>query len=180
MCISDGIEDVGDAELADRNHQPVGGARSGKLIDAGVDLIDFPTEVDRLPYNHSRQPRVRDRGSDLIGFAAGKSGHPEGGAQTETLIDFGVDPELGTVPEPNASIKRDIPGLAPGVRVEDIRTMIWRAKWEGVLAKECGLPMKGEPVQIQCSRSVGENVRIDCIAADAIIEAQSQALNGKR
>src|SRR5258705_13705824 len=83
------------------------------------------------------------------------------------------------MPEPNASIKRDIPGLAPGVRVEAIRTMIWRAKWKGVLAKKCGLPMKGEPVQIQCSRSVDENVRIDCISSGPIIETQSQSLNGK-
>ena len=56
MCIGDGVEDVGDAELAHDDDQPVGGLRSRKLVDAGLDLLRFRAVL---------QPAVR---SDFITF----------------------------------------------------------------------------------------------------------------
>ena len=40
-----GIEDVDDGELADRQHQAVGRARPGELVDVGLDLLVSPPRL---------------------------------------------------------------------------------------------------------------------------------------
>ena len=52
----------------------------------------FAAEIDGLPDERARQPRIGIGGADLVGFAAGKSGDAERVAEPEALIDFRVDP----------------------------------------------------------------------------------------
>ena len=50
--------------------------------------------------------------AELVGFGARKPGHAVGVSQTVALVDLGIDPHFGPLPEPHADIKRDVPSLA--------------------------------------------------------------------
>ena len=53
------VENVDDAELADRDDDPVGALGAGKLIDSGIDFLGIAAEVDGLPQERSRYAGVR-------------------------------------------------------------------------------------------------------------------------
>ena len=64
------VENIDHAELADRDHQPVRGLRSRKLVDAGVDFLNVAAEVDGLPEERARHPCVGIGCADLVGLGA--------------------------------------------------------------------------------------------------------------
>jgi len=82
------------------------------LIDGRLRFFSFAPKPNNLFHEHSWQSDVRIIGSDFIGFTARKSGDAERLAQTETLIDLGIDPNLGALPKPQAHIEGGIPRFA--------------------------------------------------------------------
>src|ERR1700728_107659 len=59
------VEYVGDAELADGEHETVGSLRAGELIGRGVNLLLVAAKIDRLPDKRARQARIGNRFTDL-------------------------------------------------------------------------------------------------------------------
>src|SRR3984893_11750889 len=175
--IVEGVENVGDAELANGNHQPVGSLRSRKLVDAGLHFLCLATKVDCLPHKHPRDARIRYRETDLVSFTAGEARDAERAAETESLVDLRVDPELGALPQPQTGIEGSVPGLPSMVGIEAVRTVVRRVERSSILVDEGGLRVQREPTQIQCGDSFGENLRIDALAANPIIEPKTNALN---
>lgn len=56
MCVSIGVKDVGNAELADGKHPPVGAAIAAELVVAGFDGFAVPVQIERLAHEQARQP----------------------------------------------------------------------------------------------------------------------------
>ena len=86
------VEDVGNAEFPDRNHQAVGCLAAGKLIDAGIHFLRFAAEIDRLTDECALQSRIGIGESDLVGFTARESGDAKRVAKAKPLIDFRIEP----------------------------------------------------------------------------------------
>src|SRR4051794_6152357 len=118
------IKHVSDAELADREHQSVGAARSCKLIDVAFHLFGFAWKVDRLADEISREPRIGNGSPHLVGFTTGKAGDAQRAAEAKALVDLRVDPEFSARPEPEARIERDVEGLAALVRDKAVCTPV--------------------------------------------------------
>jgi len=71
------VENIDDAEFADRQDEPVGGLSAGELVQPGLDLRFLPAQIDRLTQEYARNPGIGIGGADLIGFATGESCHAE-------------------------------------------------------------------------------------------------------
>src|SRR6516165_4866632 len=72
---------------------PVSSARSSrKLVDVCLHLFRFTAEIDGLPHEHARHPRIRDGKTKLEGGAGGKAGDPQRAREPEALIDLRIDP----------------------------------------------------------------------------------------
>jgi hypothetical protein len=149
VCIGDRVEDIGDAEFAHGDHQPVGGLRSRELVDVCLHLFRFAAEVDGLAHEHALHPRIRDGKTNLEGSAGGKAGDAQRAREPEALVDLRVDPQLGALPQPKTGIESRVPGFAALVRVEAVGTHIGRSERRSILAHERGLPVQGEPAQVQ-------------------------------
>jgi hypothetical protein len=63
-------------------------------------------------------------------------------AEPEALIYLGINPELGTIPEPEPHIERGIPSLAGLIGYKTLRTNIRRAKWRSILLEIGRLAME--------------------------------------
>ena len=141
-----GVENIDDAEFADRDDQPVGGLRAAELIGTGFDFLGVAAEIDGLADERALHAQIWHWSADLIGLAAGKPGGAHRAAQAKTLIDFRIDPHLGALPQPHAEIGRGVPGLAPLVGIEAVAAHIGIAKREDILLEECRLAVDGEIV----------------------------------
>ena len=97
-------------------------------------------------------------------------------AQSKTLVDLRIDPQLGARPRPHARVKREIPGLTPVVRRKAVQAAIGRAKRRNILADIGGLPMKGPGVGLG-SRRQAESFRLGVIVP--IVQPESQAVQGE-
>src|SRR5207245_8676210 len=113
--VRDGIENVGNAEFSDCQHQAVRGLRTAHLVDARLDLFGVPAEIEGLSDKSARYAEIRVGAADLIGFTASESRNAQRVAQSETLIDLRIDPKLRAFPQPPPDLSRDVPGLATGV-----------------------------------------------------------------
>src|SRR5262249_37758304 len=153
-----GIKNIYSAELAHRDHQAVGGLRSGKLVDIRLNLLQVAAEIDRLPKEHSRHARIRIGGANLVGFRARKTRDTKRSAEAQPLIDLGIDPQLATFPRPNAQEEIEVPRLSPGIRNETLWTSIGSMERKGVLAEKRRLSVNTEIIQIQSGRSFGEDI----------------------
>ena len=60
------VENVADAELADRDGEPIGGVRCAKDVEVGFNGAAVAAEVDRLAQEQPLQPEVRGLFPDLI------------------------------------------------------------------------------------------------------------------
>ena len=138
MRVLVGIKNVDDREFSDSNHDAIGGQAIGKLVQAGIEVRGIAPQIDRLAKEDARNAGIRIGGADLVRFTAEVAGDPKGIAETEPLIDLGIDPNFGAVPGAEAPIKGDIEGL-PGlfVRVEAVRPPESRAEPWMVLGDEC-------------------------------------------
>ena len=128
MCVLVGVEYVGYGELAQCQHEPIRHLRAAQLVGSSVDLLASTAEVDCIAHEIARDAGIRDRLSEFIGFPARVSGDAERIAQSETLIDFRVDPQLRSLPEPHPEVERNVPGLTLLSGDEAVRTNIGRAK----------------------------------------------------
>ena len=157
----------------------VGGLRAGELIEVGDHLLGFAAEIDRLPDESPLNARVRNRSSDLERGPAREAGDALGVAQPESLTNLRIDPKFGAPPQLEPGSKRNIRSLAPGIRSEAVHAAIGRAERRGILLDEGGLPMHDEPAHVERRRSLGEDFRIDAVAAEPVVEAKPQALDGE-
>src|SRR4029077_20320569 len=108
---------------------------------------------------------------------ARKSGDAEGVAQAEALIDFRIDPDFGTPPQPKAEIGGGVPALAALVGIETMRTEIGTAERKGILLKKRRLAVAGENVGFE-RRGRGGVGRfgggVRRIAIKPVVEAEAQ------
>ena len=124
MRIPVGIEDVGHAELAERDHQPIRCLRSCELVDTRFNLLLLAAEVDRLPQEQARDPGIGRRVADLVGLSAWESSSAERTAQSEALVYLRVHPQFRAVPEPRAGVEGHVPGLTALVGDEAVLSPI--------------------------------------------------------
>src|SRR6202030_2698160 len=132
----------------DGDDEAAGGVGAGELILVGIDLLGFAAEIDGLAHEGALHPRIGYRGADLERSAARKAGDALGVAQANTLIDFGIDPELGAPPQFCADEIHGVPALAALVRIEAVRPEIGRAERRRVLLDKGGLALKGKPIEV--------------------------------
>src|SRR5262249_51918740 len=87
--------------------------------------------------------------------------------------------ELGSFPESDAGIERDIPGLACLIRSEAVLAVIGRAKRKRILAEEGRLPVHRKPIEVERTRSVADQLDEPCIVADMVVEAELDSVHGE-
>src|SRR5262249_3535984 len=149
MGILVGVENICGAELSDGDDDAVGGLRSRELIDAGIDLLSIPAEVDGLAQEHARNAAIGNGKTDLVGFAAGEARDAKRAAQPKALVDLRIDPKLGALPQLHASIEGYVPSLAALVAVEAVLSNIGRMEWRRVLPEQRGLSVQAEIVVVE-------------------------------
>ena len=147
-----GVENVGDGELADGEHQPVRRLRAAELVGRAIHLLRVAAEIDGLADEVARDARVRHRGADLVCLAARESGDAERRAQAKALVDLRIDPKLGALPQPHAEIRRGVPGFAALVGREAVLAGIGIAEREDILTEISGLAVDGEIVELRHRR----------------------------
>ena len=86
------VEDIDGRELANGKDHPVGGLGASELVQIGIEFFGAAAEIDRLAQKDAREPGVRIPGADLIGLAARETGDTQRVGQTESLVDFRIDP----------------------------------------------------------------------------------------
>ena len=128
MGVAVGVEHVADAELADGQHQTIGGARSGELVGDARHRLARAAQVDGLAQEQPLQARVGRGAADLIGFRAGETGDAERVGQAEALVDLGVHPQLAARPGPHAGIERDVDGFLRLTRRQAVGARIGRGE----------------------------------------------------
>ena len=127
------IKDIRHTELTDGDDWSVCRLRSCEFVEVSFDLFRISTQINCLPQEETRYPRIRHGGTNLISLTAWESGYAERAAQTEALINLRIDPQLGALPQPKTSVEGDIPSLAAVVGIEAIWAAIGRTKWKCVL-----------------------------------------------
>ena len=152
MGIARGVEHIRDAEFSCRDDDAVGGLRTGKLVDVGVQLLGVAAEIDGLADEGAGNAEVRIAIADLVGLAAGKARQAERVAQAEALIDLGIDPQLRAVPEPPPEVERDVPGLARSIGIEAVGAAIGRVKGRRVLVDVGGLAVDRPVCKVERGR----------------------------
>jgi hypothetical protein len=85
-----GIEPVPYREFSNREDNPIGGLRPGKLVGVGRYLLGLAREIDGLSDEQARQAQIRIVGADLVGFAVGESGDAVCLRPSEALVDLRV------------------------------------------------------------------------------------------
>src|SRR5882724_383483 len=145
--VSVGVENVVGAKPSHRQYEPVRVARTGKLIDVGIDLLDLAAEIDGLTKKGALNPCIGIRRAKLVGFAAQKAGGAVGVAETEALIDLGIGPELGALPELHPGKERGVECLAslPGA-AQTVLALKRRAKRRIALIDERRLAVQADDV----------------------------------
>jgi hypothetical protein len=95
--------------------------------------------------------------------------------EAESLIDLGVEPELGTLPQLETGIQRGVDGLAPlRGAVQAIGARIGRAERRIGLLGECCLAVEADHIRKRRQRCCG--VRNRRVAGQVIIQAQTKFL----
>ena len=177
MGIFDGVEYVGNAELADREDQPVGRLLAGELIDVGIHLLGGAAEVDGLADEGTGHPHIGIVAADLVGFAARKSREAEGVAEPEALVDLRIDPQFRALPQLQSGIERGVPGLAACIGVEAVGAAVRRAKRRRVLADISGLAVNAPVVALERRQAPIAGTR--AVAAELVIQPEANLLHGK-
>jgi len=147
--------------------------RARELVGAGLDLLGGSAERDRVAHEEARNARVRIRVADLVGLSARETGHAKRVAQAEALIDLGIDPQLGSRPQPDAKIGGGVPGLARLSGDEAVGPDIRRVKIRIVLDDVRRLRVHGPIVD---ARSRERGALSDDRFAELIVEPEADAL----
>src|SRR5580704_71125 len=168
-----GVENVGDAEFTDGEHQAVRRLRAAELVGRSIHLFRIAAEIDGLADEILGNSRIGHRGADLVGLAARESGDAQRRAQAETLIDLRIDPKLGALPQAHADKRGGVPGLAALVGREAVLAGIGVAEREDILTDIRGLAVDGEIVELRHRRRDGGAPRA-WIAVEPVVEAEAQ------
>ncbi len=121
----------------------------------------------------ARHAGIRHGGADSVGFATRKPRNALRPAETEALVDFRVDPQFGTGPQPHAEIGRAVPRLAALVRNKAIGPGIRRVERGRVLLEKRSLRVDREIVSDQGRRLYARVGSLRLIAVEAIVEAEA-------
>ena len=162
MGVAIGVEHVANAELADRQHQPVGAPAPRELVGGGLDRLAVSAQPDRLAEEQALQPDIGRAPADLIGLRAGKARDAQRIGQPEALIDLRVDPRLRPVPRPHTCVERGVERLPHLPGRQAVRPGIGRAEAEHPLRHQRRLrmdrPIRAPRVRrgILCQRRGGE------------------------
>ena len=170
-----GVKDVRRRKFSQRDDQPIGGLSATELIDVGVDCFAFSAEVDCLADEHAMQPRVGIDGADLVGFAARKPGGTDGAAETEALVDLWVEPKLGAVPQVQARIKRNVPGLSGLVRYETVLADVGGSKRGADWSTKGRLPVNAPNIRF-CVVTSGSRRRV---TSELVVEAEAHVFSAR-
>ena len=98
------IEDVPHTQLAHRQHQAVRAARGSQLIGCGGHRLVCCAKIERVPNEKSRQAEVGLVLAHFVSFAARKSGRAQGVVESESLVQFCIDPELRSGPQSHTEV----------------------------------------------------------------------------
>ena len=166
--------------MSDRQHQAVGGLRAGELRDVGLHLLRLAAQIDGLPHEITLQPPVWIASAELVGLAAWKSSRAVRVSETKALIDLGIEPGLGALPQTHAGEQRCIRGLAglAAARQAEL-SLIRRADGGIALPEKRGLAVKINPVDVRRRRRLGDHRQCagrQRIVAELIIQAGAQFL----
>ena len=98
--------------------------------------------------------------------------------EAESLIDLGIEPELGALPQLETGIQRGVDGLAPlRGAVQAVGARIGRAERRIGLLGECRLAVQADHIRKRRQRCCG--VRHRRVAVEVIIQAQTKFLQGQ-
>jgi hypothetical protein len=103
--------------------------RARELVEVGRDLFGLATEIDGLPDERAGQAQVGIGGTDLVRVAVCESRYAVRLRKAKALVDFRIDPDLGTLPQLAPDIECCIPSLSPGIGIETVDAVIRRMKW---------------------------------------------------
>jgi len=109
------IEDIDRRKLADGQCHVVGSLCAGELIGAGRKANLLAPQIDDLAQKEAGRAVIRIGRADLVRLAAREPGQPEGDAEPEALVDFGIGVDGRAAPEAQPRVQRQIDGLAPAV-----------------------------------------------------------------
>ena len=137
------VEDVGHADLAERQHQPVRAASAAELQLRRVDPLSLFVEIHGLAYEHTVPPQVGVIFPHLVGLAARKPGEAEGVVEAESLVDFGGDPDFRARPQTPSQKKGHIHGFFVGVRGQTVLARVRSVEIGGLLLGVGELAMHG-------------------------------------
>ena len=176
-----GVEHVADAHLADRDDDAVGGLFARELVHVRIDLLGLAAEIDGLAHNDAVDLRIGRALADLGALRVGEGVDAEGVAEAKALVELGVDPEFGALPQPCAEVGGDVGRLvAPLARVQALRPDVRRAETRMVLIHKRGLAVQGEGVALSAAEDgvgiVGERWAHND-PADADNQHQNQGLH---
>ena len=172
-----GVENVDDAESAQRQHNAIRRLRAGEHILVGFHLFGCAAKIDGLPDEIALHPRVGLLQSELVGLGTGKSGRAVRIRETVALIDLGVDPQFGALPQPQAGKERDIHGLsALSAAGQAVAARIGRPHRGVALLDEGGLGVKVDVVRIRLCRRCRILFRGCAIGTEPIVQAHAQLL----
>ena len=110
----------------------------------GDGLWRVGVERDHLPDEGARQTKIGNVSAELVRLPAGEARRTDGVAETEPLVDLGIEPELGAGPEPSAGIERQVERLLGGFRGQQaVGAAVRRIERTVALRDQGELPMDG-------------------------------------
>ena len=102
MGVAVGVEHINNREFAQRQCDVVGRLGATQRVGRRFVRRGGIPQCEYLAREGAIQAEVGRRLADLVGLAAGKSGHSDGVAEAEPLIDFGIDVKRRARPQADA------------------------------------------------------------------------------
>ena len=111
MGIAVGVKNIRHGQFAHGDCDIIGRRCRRKLIGPGIDGLACSTHFNHLTNKQALNPKIRRAGTNLVGPTVGKSRHTQRIAEAKSLINFGIDPALSTIPESPTQNQRGVTGL---------------------------------------------------------------------
>ncbi len=176
MRVFVGVKDIGYREFPHRDDDAILALSTTELIGTGRKFFSLTPQSDCLANEHSWQSRIRLNSADLIGFRTWKGRDAGHAIEAKALIDFRIDPQLSTIPEPFPNVKGRIKCLARLIRLQAVRALIRRSKGRDVLIGKRGLTMNRPILESALGASSFPFCQRSVIV---IIHSQTQRLRGE-
>ncbi len=147
MCIFVVVKDIDDAELVDRELDPVVLAAACKLVEVASDVFVLPAKPDRLSEENPVDAPVGMSLASLVSFSRRKIRRIKAIAQAKALIDLGVCRQFASCPRTIARVEDYVSGFTYlSVPIQAVLTPIGCAECKVSLAHNRELGMEGEPL----------------------------------